>query len=43
MHSPALGLKAVAQALPSMQVSPTSFPEIPERAVVSPDTDFKRF
>jgi methyl-accepting chemotaxis protein len=43
MHSPALGLKAVAQALPSMQVSPMSFPEIPERAVVSPDTDFKRF
>jgi hypothetical protein len=32
MHSPALGLKAVAQALP-----------VPERAVASPDTDFKRF
>jgi len=43
MHSPAQGLRAVAQALPPTQVSPTSFPERPERAVASPDTDFKRF
>ena len=43
MHSPAHGLRAVAQALPPTQVSPTSFPEVPERAVASPDTDFKRF
>ncbi|MFL5351030.1 methyl-accepting chemotaxis protein [Archangium sp.] len=41
-HSPAQGLKAVAQALPS-QVSPTSFPAAPERAVSSSDHDFKRF
>jgi methyl-accepting chemotaxis protein len=43
MHSPAQGLRAVAQALPPTQVSPTSFPAMPERAVVSSDTDFKRF
>ena len=43
MHSPAEGLRAVAQALPPTQVSPTSFPAMPERAVASSDTDFKRF
>ncbi|HEX8824645.1 MAG TPA: methyl-accepting chemotaxis protein [Archangium sp.] len=43
MHSPAQGLRAVAQALPPTQVSPTSFPAVPERAVNSSDTDFKRF
>jgi methyl-accepting chemotaxis protein len=41
-HSPAQGLKAVAQALPP-RVSPTSFPAAPERAVSSSDHDFKRF
>jgi methyl-accepting chemotaxis protein len=41
-HSPVQGLKAVAQALPP-QVSPTSFPAAPERAVSSSDHDFKRF
>jgi methyl-accepting chemotaxis protein len=42
VHSPARGLKAVAQALP-VQVSPTSFPEVPERAAPGSDHDFKRF
>jgi methyl-accepting chemotaxis protein len=41
-HASAQGLKAVAQALPT-QVSPTSFPAAPERAVSSSDHDFKRF
>ncbi|WP_375768560.1 methyl-accepting chemotaxis protein [Archangium gephyra] len=42
VHSPAQGLKAVAQPLPT-QVSPTSFPAVPERAAAGSDHDFKRF
>ncbi len=42
VHTTARGLKAVAQALP-VQVSPTSFPAVPERAAPGSDTDFKRF
>jgi methyl-accepting chemotaxis protein len=41
-YATAQGLRAVAQALP-VQVSPTSFPEVPERAMPGSDTDFKRF
>ncbi|WP_309892335.1 methyl-accepting chemotaxis protein [Archangium sp.] len=41
MHSPAQGLRAVAQALPPTASS--SFAEVPERAVARPHTDFKRF
>ncbi|OJT16178.1 chemotaxis protein, partial [Archangium sp. Cb G35] len=40
--SPVQGLKAVAQSLP-VQVAPTSFPAVPERAAVGSDHDFKRF
>ncbi|WNG61715.1 HAMP domain-containing protein [Archangium gephyra] len=40
--SPVQGLKAVAQSLP-VQVAPTSFPAVPERAVAGSDHDFKRF
>ncbi|HYO68124.1 MAG TPA: hypothetical protein VEU33_18805, partial [Archangium sp.] len=42
VHSPAQGLKAVAQALPS-QAPSTSFPAVPERAAPGSDHDFKRF
>ena len=41
MHSPAHGLRAVAQALPPTASS--SFPEVPERTVTSRNIDFKRF
>ena len=42
VYATAQGLRAVAQALP-VQVSPTSFPVVPERAAPGSDTDFKRF
>ncbi|MFE8603132.1 methyl-accepting chemotaxis protein [Archangium violaceum] len=40
--SPVQGLKTVAHALP-VQVAPTSFPAVPERAAAGSDHDFKRF
>lgn len=40
--SPVQRLKTVAQSLP-VQVAPTSFPAVPERAAAGSDHDFKRF